>query len=270
MRCPSPFVRVVFPEEYVERVKARPQFESLPCGKCLVCLANKRQEWIVRLYYEHRFSKGSHFVTLTYDWNHYPKDGRVSKREIQLFMKRLRKINDKLRYYAVGEYGSKGGRPHYHLLLFGNLDPETIRKAWQKGITHIGTVNSKSIAYCTKYVIQPKKDGAFALMSRGYAIGSQYLSDASVKWHRENDYNHCIIDGKKVKLPRFFKQKIWYDKEELKRISNKSKWEAIRKHRQEIRRLKETGITNVKEYMLDQTRAFISRVKRKVEYTQKF
>lgn len=243
------------------------RLETVPCGKCLICLSNKRREWIVRLYFEHKYSSGSHFVTLTYDRDHLPRDGKISKRELQLFMKRLRKLNSSLRYYAVGEYGTKRKRAHYHLLLFGDLKPETIRKAWKKGITHIGTVTFSSIAYCTKYIVQARHQGEFTLMSRRYAIGGKYLTDMMIAWHKEDDRNYCIVEGRKVKLPRFFKSKIW-NKEHLKKVNNKSKWESIRAHRTRMRQLKESGIEDIKGYMRDETLAFVSRIKSKVEYTQ--
>jgi len=46
------------------------------------------------------------------------------KRDVQLFVKRLRKDQDarglaKIRYYLVGEYGDQTKRPHYHAAIFG-------------------------------------------------------------------------------------------------------------------------------------------------------
>lgn len=51
----------------------------------------------------------------------------LSKRDVQLFLKRLRKYvykntRERLRYFIVGEYGPKTYRPHYHLLLFFSSD----------------------------------------------------------------------------------------------------------------------------------------------------
>lgn len=65
----------------------------------------------------------------------------VSKREIQLFLKRLRKqlkryTDEKIRYYAVGEYGPTTFRGHYHLELFYDKEEtqhyirRCIRSAW--------------------------------------------------------------------------------------------------------------------------------------------
>ena len=44
-------------------------------------------------------------------------------RHLQLFIKRFRKYvsknyNEKIRYYAIGEYGTQSLRPHWHILFF--------------------------------------------------------------------------------------------------------------------------------------------------------
>lgn len=73
----------------------------VPCGRCPNCRSNKRQSWIYRLECEARQYPLSLFVTLTYDDEHLPMERIgsdlfaeevpvVSKRDVQLFMKRLR------------------------------------------------------------------------------------------------------------------------------------------------------------------------------------
>jgi hypothetical protein len=48
--------------------------------------------------------------------------GSLKKKELQNFLKRLRKnAGFTFRYFACGEYGKKG-RPHYHILLFADGD----------------------------------------------------------------------------------------------------------------------------------------------------
>lgn len=129
------------------------------------------------------------FVTLTYDQEHLPEDLCVSKREAQLFLKRLRKhLGRSIRYYLVGEYGTQSGRPHYHAIIFGvsDLDTPHIEKAWQKGFVHVGTVTVESAGYCVAYISnartkQGEIDGneklkgrtpEFAVMSRRPGIGT--------------------------------------------------------------------------------------------------
>jgi hypothetical protein len=110
------------------------------------------------------------FATLTYDDEHLPEDGSVHKRDVQLFLKRLRKHYKKpLRYFAVGEYGESSLRPHYHIILFGypncawiNTRPrksccnvcDFTRQVWECGNVYLGTVSDQSAAYCASYTVK--------------------------------------------------------------------------------------------------------------------
>lgn len=135
----------------------------VPCGKCAACFARKRKDWIFRLKQEHKNSTSAFFVTLTYDDENVPRDGQLNKEDPQRFLKRLRKFLSqfgyKIRYFLIGEYGDKFGRPHYHMLLFNfphhAFDVQrTLEKNWSKGFVSIGEVTDKSIAYCTKYALK--------------------------------------------------------------------------------------------------------------------
>lgn len=145
----------------------------VPCGKCPDCRARRASGWSFRLMQECKKSSSAHFITLTYDPNHIPLSGNtfptLNKRDVQLFFKRLRKAHEKdtrgalslddlplqvlpkIRYYAVGEYGGKFKRPHYHVILF-NADITLIQSAWQLGQVHYGTVTPASVGYTLKYV----------------------------------------------------------------------------------------------------------------------
>lgn len=115
----------------------------------------------------------SSFVTLTYNNDHLPPDGSVSPRDLQLFVKRLRKLSNlKLRFYGVGEYGEVSSRPHYHLALFGIAPHERaadqsatfVERAWSvdaEPIGHVleGTLTFDSAAYVAQYVTK-KMTGA--------------------------------------------------------------------------------------------------------------
>lgn len=101
-----------------------PMFILVPCGKCELCRDKKSREWSFRAICENATSTSMpYFLTLTYNNEHLPKCG-IFKEEIQLFLKRLRikldrlNVSHNLRYVAVGEYGSKSKRPHYHMILW--------------------------------------------------------------------------------------------------------------------------------------------------------
>lgn len=247
----------------------------VPCGKCLACLSNKRNDWIFRLQQEFRASRnGALFVTLTYDWKHLPKDGSLNKRDLQLFFKRLRQrdYGTRLRYYAVGEYGTKGNRPHYHILLF-NADERLVRQSWELGIVHCGTVTPASVAYCTKYLVQPFSpvkglSAPFSVMSRGYGIGGHYLSDDVVRWHLSGDKNFAIVDRQKVRLPRYYRDKIWCRFSDKSRIQVKSKRFALSSQATQKESLKALFGDEWERRYSEMRNAELSRIKLKVAFTQ--
>lgn len=114
----------------------------------------KRKSWIVRLSYELKDHLFASFVTLTYDDSHVPMDNSVSKRDLQLFFKRLRKNSElQFRYYAVGEYGSNTNRPHYHAIIFGLnhlTHSSVVHSSWKLGFVSISDVSEANIQYITK------------------------------------------------------------------------------------------------------------------------
>lgn len=158
--------------------------ELVPCGKCLACKKRRVSGWSFRLLNQGRVSDSAHFITLTYDTKHVPITDRgymgLSKRDVQLFFKRLRKSHEsgtQIKYYACGEYGGKTFRPHYHIILF-NAKLELIQPAWQLGQVHYGDVSGASIGYCLKYICKEGKiplhknddrQKEFALMSKDWA-----------------------------------------------------------------------------------------------------
>lgn len=154
------------------------------CGQCLPCRINRRRVWVSRMMLEMQQHAHSWFVTLTYDDAHLPEDKSVSKRELQLFMKRLRRtaFGDKIRFFGVGEYGDISQRPHYHIILFGLADPGVVQQSWSFGMVHVGTLTEASAGYVCGYVTKGmgKRGDArlagrhpeFAIMSRRPGIGA--------------------------------------------------------------------------------------------------
>ena len=86
----------------------------------------------VILYNKHRtFYKSNFSVNRNVSY----QDNQVAvlvNRHLQLFIKRFRKYvsthyNEKIRYYAVGEYGVQSLRPHWHIIFF-YASPELARE----------------------------------------------------------------------------------------------------------------------------------------------
>lgn len=84
----------------------------------------------------------------------------VCNRDLDLFLKRLRSYypDEKLRYYAVSEYGPTSFRPHWHLLLFSNSDRfsqtvlENVSKAWSYGRCDASLSRGFAAPYVASYV----------------------------------------------------------------------------------------------------------------------
>ena len=92
------------------------KFTQIGCGRCEECRIAKANEWATRMTEEAKLHKENCFITLTYNNENLPKYKSLVKKELQDFFKRLRKkYGNGIRYYACGEYGPKGKRPHYPL-----------------------------------------------------------------------------------------------------------------------------------------------------------
>lgn len=189
----------------------------LPCGKCVECLQQKSVEWSYRLKDELKQHKESCFVTLTYA----NTDGELHKRDYQLFLKRLRKHIQpkKIRYFLCGEFGSKGKRPHFHILIFGYIPKdlilfktvkgikyylsEELSNLWGQGYILVERICDEHLKYVTKYMqklndVEDKGQKPFIAMSNRRGIG--YNSISADCLFTDKIYQH----GKYIKIPRYY------------------------------------------------------------------
>lgn len=222
---------------------------TVPCGGCIGCRIDRAEAWGIRSHHEahtHRYDlpgePGSAFLTLTYDPAALPKDNSVDKDVMQRFMKRLRKLcGVTLRYLLCGEYGSRKGRAHYHVVVFGFRFPdrkmwsksksgfplfssELLSKAWPHGLALLGDVTFQSARYTGAYIVkkmggeraaehytrQSPVDGnwyevepEFGLMSLKPGLGERWFDKF------KNDVfpsDFVIIDGHPKKPPRYYEK----------------------------------------------------------------
>lgn len=118
--------------------ETRPMFLVVRCGKCILCRQRKLSQWCFRCLREANQSKMlPFFLTLTYNDKHLPTFG-LYKRDIQLFLKRLRRNVERLldkpvniRYFCCGEYGKNTHRAHYHMIIYG-LPAEIANNAYKR------------------------------------------------------------------------------------------------------------------------------------------
>lgn len=242
MGCDSPY------QTRTKNLKGEDVHLDFPCGKCVSCKQRIVSQWCFRLQVEDRHASSSYFITLTYDNYNLPRSENnyptLLKKDVQLFMKRLRKKQKrKIRYYAVGEYGSDHDRPHYHIIMF-NLEGcqqigysengymeytnNNVNKAWNKGGVNIRSVGGENIAYTLKYIDKEKRvplhskddrQKEFSLKSIG--LGNQYVENEEIqKWHSDNISRNYAVSptGYKVALPKSWRHRLYTEQErELQR-----------------------------------------------------
>lgn len=198
---------------------------ALPCGGCLGCRTEAAQAWALRCHLELHAHRAAVFTTLTYDDDHCPPSLR--KRDLQLFLKRLRRAAEplRLRFFASGEYGETTARPHYHAILFGpqlEQGRRLVDNAWRDtdgrsiGFTETAPVTPARIAYCAGYT--SKKIGfkrepqtrvdengeeyewepPFIQMSRQPGIGGH------AREHTQSWRAYAVHNGKVMPAPKFY------------------------------------------------------------------
>lgn len=233
----------------------------VPCGKCPHCVKRYASGWSFRLMQQERISESAYFLTLTYESQHLTRSPNgyrtLVKSDLQKFMKRLRHLHPvshtPLKYYAVGEYGTHGQRPHYHMVLFNSLI-EHIDPAWSMGSIYYGDVGPASVGYCLKYMMKKgripvhgrdDRQPEFSLMSKG--LGKNYLTPSMVKWHLADPSSrlYCTtLDNHKIAMPRYYKGKLfsdlYFENQELadtiRRVAGHTALQRIRLNEVELRK----------------------------------
>lgn len=164
-----------------------PLYCLVPCGHCVLCRDNKRNDLVFRATMESAcYTCPPMFITLTYDNDHLPAvkvgnkrlvHGNLCYKDVQDFFKRLRRVWDRkgikhnIRYLVAGEYGSKYGRAHYHIILWNNpynTDENNpllfnqlmhdVFKSWgkcQPSGFDFGQCRGGAAGYAAKYVSKP-------------------------------------------------------------------------------------------------------------------
>lgn len=212
---------------------------KVPCGLCFGCKLEHSRQWALRCMNEKRMHLNSAFLTLTYDNKHLPHTAEglptLVLRDLQLFMKRLRKhyentSNQSVRFFACGEYGETTYRPHYHVLLlshsFNDLriqttgseynlySSATLSELWTAGNSVIGDVTFESAAYVARYCMKKLKPAnphyhhfysgrtpEFIVMSRRPGIGADYLNKYANEMYA---HDNIIVNGVPSSIPRYY------------------------------------------------------------------
>lgn len=212
---------------------------NIPCGYCLLCREEQARQQAVRVTHEAMSHEENCFVTLTYDNKNLPPYGGLRYDDLVKFWKRVRKFlwkhyRKRLRYYAVGEYGDKTLRPHYHACIFGHAFTEgrvilkttphllwwspELAQLWGMGNNvSVGALNFETARYTASYVTKKlrmkqqyvrieEETGELVKLEQPRAFMSRNLAR---KWWEENRHyvsatDTVIINGRKQKPPKAY------------------------------------------------------------------
>lgn len=205
--------------------------DSVPCGRCDLCIHRSAGEWSNRLIWEAQGLNGQAFaVTLTYANDQLPRDGSVDMEGVRAFIKRLRSRLDyhqgkRLRYFVAAEYSpAPSFRPHYHGCIYGFWPSDAVSMggkgrsaiwtsplvegAWGHGHIAIQELTPGTARYVAGHAmskltpqasIPPGLAPAGRCMSQG--LGRDFYARFGGDLRR---VDFAVIDGQRVPLPRYF------------------------------------------------------------------
>lgn len=216
---------------------------KLPCGKCPECQKDYYTGWATRGSRELARWDSNVFITLTYDDTHLPPNKSLNKKEIQDFIKRVKKYfrstkENPIRQSYCGEYGEQTKRPHYHAILY-NCDftdkrkhylssqghqvytSETLTKLWGRGNAEFGYASPASIAYLYKYILKKKsrkeRELPLSIEHDGvtYDVAHEFIESSrnpGIGAHmRDSDSikkGYLSVNGVKKKLPKYYSEHL--------------------------------------------------------------
>lgn len=214
-------------------------FGQARCGSCPACRKVIKSLWTDRIMHEYRHGPqkdaGAVFVTLTYTDHHLPRSRSLRKKDLQDFIKRLRKrLSSPIRYIFSGEYGkSATHRPHYHGIIFGLQhtaeNEELILSTWGMCTADhydIGDLSgSKAAAYVGGYSLKkmvnsysPRRgqEPEFKIQSLGLGYG---IVETLKNTNNNDPEKHCNLyenmlyynQGQKLLLPRHYRKRLARD-----------------------------------------------------------
>lgn len=178
---------------------------EVACRKCWQCKRNRVNDLVGRCIAESKYSKKTYAVTLTYANDAGVNAVTLVYKDVQDFLKRLRKRYD-VRYIVAGEYGTAKGRAHWHIILFFKGEypeiEEEVRvnwKYWPHGFSYFQQPDWKGFQYVLKYVLKDtdldSADSHLA-MSKKPPLGHEFFMDLA-----ETHVEEAVI-------PRSFKYKV--------------------------------------------------------------
>lgn len=145
----------------------------------------------------------------------------LSRRDYQLFLKRLRKqlyveCNESIRYYVCGEYGPVHFRPHFHFLFFTDSDAvanclrKCVSSSWSFGRIDFQSSQGGCADYCSKYINSLSHLSKIQRLAcfRPFSAHSRYFAASFYQDVAEANepVNYSAVNGRGIAVGSRFKQ----------------------------------------------------------------
>jgi len=246
---------------------------QVPCGTCELCREEQAREWAVRITHEASMHQDSCFITLTIDDKHLPPYGSLNYEDLQKFWKRIRKLlwkkyKIRLRYYAVGEYGDKSLRAHYHACVFGYAfttnrtilrraptllwTNDELIQAWGLGHVSVGALNYQTASYTASYIVKKltskqkyvrvdKETGELIPIEQPRSFMSRNIAKEWFKKFGKGvfDHDYVVIQGKRQKPPKAYDKWHKSSDPDFTVTPGGIAWRARKKNEQQLEKIKE-------------------------------
>ena len=144
------------------------------------------------------FTKEDIRFDLTYDSDHCPDSPEDAQREMQNFLRRVKRYRTKhglpeLKYVAVTEVGSRGGRVHHHIVMSGGISINTLAEIWGRGYTTAKPLqfDEQGLAGIAKYLLKDEP-----VLSK--------------RWSASRNLKQPKVSERDGRLPKY-KVKEWHD-----------------------------------------------------------
>ena len=194
------FLDVEFFPVYKKAKSRRGKFApSSDAQKVLNEKRSKRR--FVRLVHSN-FTSSDYALHVTYDDFNMPEDEMAAKKNLQNFLRKLRRLYKKygieLKYISVTEKGKRSMRLHHHLIISGGVSRDEIEMLWGKGRANTKRLqfDDNGVAGLSHYITKQ------ALFYRRWN-GSKNLIDPDVtsndyRYSRKKAYNICRYEDKEL------------------------------------------------------------------------
>ncbi len=181
---------------------------EVSCRKCWQCRKRRVDDLVGRCIAESKFAKCTYAVTLTYDEDQGAHRATLVYKDVQKFLKRLRKAGYSVRYIVAGEYGTKKNRAHWHIILFfhgAKPKPEKMEqveygdkpkdgeyqvkwKHWEHGYCYFQKPDWRGFQYVLKYVLKDQDERVkvtHLAMSKKPPLGDEYFLELAKQHVKE-------------------------------------------------------------------------------------